>query len=329
MTLPRRSRSAELDPAPDWKRCDLHLHTSFSGWRSLRALEAQDCYVSPRDAFDMARARGMDFVCFSDHDTIDGALDFLARHPEEEARVIVAEEVETRFPGSREWVHVNVFDVDESLHADLVRLRGDCFELVAELNRRGTFFALNHPFQSFRSIRAARCLLPELFPRFPAIEVVNGTSPRTHRPLLQALLSSPGLDRAVWVGGSDAHTLRRIAGAYTAAPGSNKRDFLDNVREGVSAIGGEESGMAALIGDVYTIVGTYYAQRHRSVLPPSIRGARSLALALALLPASLVGLPALLTLLHALRQEWIAGGFVGDPAPRAFDLAPVDAEGGR
>ena len=51
-------------------RADLHMHTCFSGWRSLRVVGAQDCYVTPKDAYDTARDRGMDFVCFSDHDTI-------------------------------------------------------------------------------------------------------------------------------------------------------------------------------------------------------------------------------------------------------------------
>jgi predicted metal-dependent phosphoesterase TrpH len=315
-------------PVVHYRRCDLHMHTSFSGWRSLRALEAQDCYVGPREAFDTARRRGMDFVCFSDHDTIQGAVDFLARHPEEEPRVIVAEEVEARFPDSRAWVHVNVFDVDEPLHDDLVRLRGDCFELVAELRRRGVLFALNHPFQSFRSLGAARHHLSRLLPLFPAIEVANGTSPRSHRRVLQSLLSAPGLARAVWVGGSDAHTVRRIASVYTAAPGASRREFLENVRRGVSAIGGEAAGTVALIRDVYTIVGTFYARQRRGLWPPRPGRLRSLALAVALLPAVLVGVPAVLTLVQTLRQEWIARGFTGGPALAPCVVSPVDPGGG-
>ena len=35
-----------------WKKSDLHLHTSFSGWRRLHHLiDAQDCYVGPDEAF--------------------------------------------------------------------------------------------------------------------------------------------------------------------------------------------------------------------------------------------------------------------------------------
>lgn len=289
-----------------WKRADLHLHTSFSGWRSLPLLDARDCYVSPDMAFATAVSRGMDFVCFTDHDTIDGALDFLSRHPEEESRVIVAEEVEARFPDSGEWLHLNVFDVDERTHEDLSRLRANCFELIAELSARGTVFALNHPFQSFRSIRAARHHLAAVLPLCPAVEVLNSTSPRSHRGILQALLSSGGRGSTAWVAGSDAHTLSRIASVYTAAQGATKREFLDNVGRGAATIGGQAPGVAALIRDVYLIVGEYYLHLYGKPFPLSRRRLGSLALSAALLPAVLAGLPALLTALQAARQEWIA-----------------------
>ena len=305
---------------PLWKRCDLHMHTRFSGWRSLRALEAQDSYVDPVEAYDTARARGMDFVCFSDHDTIRGALDFLARRPEEEPRVIVAEEVEARFPDGRDWIHVQVFDVDERLHEDLVRLRANGFELIEELRRREVLFALNHPFQSFRSRSAARRRLPDLLGRFPAIELLNSTSPRSHRELLESLLGG-----AVAVGGSDAHTLRRIASACTAAPGADRREYLENVRRGNSKIEGTASGTAALIADVYSIVATYYLRLLASTWrSPRLR--RSHALAGALLPAVLVGVPALLTLAQQARQEWVARSFTADDV-RATESAGAWSQG--
>lgn len=289
-----------------WKRADLHLHTSFSGWRSLRLIDARDCYVSPAAAFETARSRGMDFVCFTDHNTINGALDFLARHPEEESRVIIAEEVETRFPDSHEWLHINVFGMDERIHEDLARARFNCFELIAELRARGLFFALNHPFQSFRSLASARCHLEAVLPQFPAVEVCNSTSPRSVERLLQALLTREGSDSAAWVGGSDAHTLPRIASVYTTAPGASKVEFLENVRRGTCAVRGRPQGLWALVRDVYLVVGEYYARLYGTPLPLSRRRLQNILLSFALLPAVIMGVPALLTVLHAARQEWIA-----------------------
>ncbi|HKQ61867.1 MAG TPA: PHP-associated domain-containing protein, partial [Candidatus Polarisedimenticolaceae bacterium] len=284
----------QASQASPWKRADLHLHTSFSGWRSLRLIDAQDCYVAPDEAFAAARARGMDYVCFTDHNTIDGAHDFLARHPEHEPRVIVGEEIETTFPGSEQWIHLGVLDVDERLHEDLARLRPDCYELIAELERRGRFFVLNHPFQSFRTRRALRRHLAPLLARVPAVEVVNSTSPASHARILPGLLRDVGR-----VGGSDAHTCRRIGAAYTTAPGGTKHEFLDNLKRGTCAIGGGPAGLGSLVRDVYTVIGQYYARlsprRPRSALGGAV-----------LLPAVLGGVPALLTLAQALRQEWVA-----------------------
>jgi predicted metal-dependent phosphoesterase TrpH len=301
------TRSGAEDPPLAWKRADLHLHTSFSGWRSLHLIDPQDCYVAPEVAFRAARARGMDFVCFTDHNTIEGALDFLSRHPEEEPRVIVGEEVEVVFPGTRQWLHVNVYGVDEALHDDLQRLRGNCFELVDHLAARGAFFVLNHPFQSFRSVRAARRDLGLVLSRFPGIEVQNSTSPRGHERILRTLALHAGPGPRALVGGSDAHTLPRIACAYTTAPGATKHEFLDHVRRGGGLPGGRALGTGALIRDVYLVVAEYYRRLYGPDYPLSAgRRLRNVFWSSLLFPGVLLGVPALLPALHAARQEWIA-----------------------
>jgi predicted metal-dependent phosphoesterase TrpH len=291
-----------------WKKSDLHLHTSFSGWRRLHHLiDAQDCYVGPDEAFATARRRGMDYVAFTDHDSIDGALDFLSRHPEEEPRVIVGEEVEVRLAKTGRWVHINVYGVDERIHEDLARLRGDALETIDYLGRSGLPFVLNHPFQSFRSIRAARHHLAILLPLVPAIEVCNSTSPRIQRRVLEGMLDGLSNPVCARIGGSDAHTTRRIAAAYTLAPGATKADFLDSIRRGECEAGGQAQGLGALVRDVYQIVWEYYAQIYGGRLPAGMKRRTGNVLgSIALLPAVILGLPAALTALHVARQVFIA-----------------------
>jgi predicted metal-dependent phosphoesterase TrpH len=289
------------------RKADLHLHTSFSEWRSLHLIDPQDCYVRPEAAFRQALARGMDYVCFTDHNTINGALDFLARHPEQEARVIVGEEVEVYFPGTTQWLHVNVYGVDERLHDDLRRLRANCFEAIQYLTAQRAFFVLNHPFQSFRSIRAARCGLDAVLPLFPAIEVANSASPRSHVQVVRTLLEQGNAAGMAPVGGSDAHTLTRIAAVYTEAPGDTKEDFLANVRLGRSAIGGAPQGLPALVRDIYSIVGSYYRDLYSpGYALPWTRRAKNLFWSGLLAPAVVLGVPLVLPSLHYFRQEWIA-----------------------
>jgi len=289
-----------------WKRADMHVHTSFSGWRQLRLIRARDCYVTPDEAFAAARRRGMDFVCFTDHDTIDGALDFLARHPEAESRLIIGEELEIRLAGQPQWFHLGVYGIDEAIHADLMRLREDGLETICYLRERGILFALNHPFQSLRSATAARRHLGALLPLIPAVETLNSTSPRSHQAVLESLAAGLGTGSPVQIGGSDAHTVRRIAAAYTAAPATSKEEFLGSIRAGTCAVGGETLGLAALMGDVHHIIGRYYGDLYRpGRLHLAARDARNLLGSLVLLPAVVLGLPAALTLLHTVRQVWI------------------------
>jgi predicted metal-dependent phosphoesterase TrpH len=266
--------------------------------------------MTPEAAFATALARGMDFVCFTDHDSIDGAMDFLSLHPEEEPRVIIGEEREVRLPISRQWLHLAVYGLDERDHRILARLHDDAFETIAYLRERGLLFALNHPFQSFRSIAAARRDLARLLPLVPAVEVANSSSPPSHRPAIEAMLD--GFTRGGGVaharlGGSDAHTPRRVAATWTAAPGRTKRDYLDSIRRGDCVAGGEAMGLPALIRDTYRVIAQYYRAVYApSSSPVESRDLRNILGSIGLLPAVLFGVPVTLTSLHVLRQEWIA-----------------------
>jgi hypothetical protein len=57
-------------------RCDLHVHSWYSGRAELPVLErvGRECYSEPLDVYERARRRGMDLVTLTDHDTIEGAL---------------------------------------------------------------------------------------------------------------------------------------------------------------------------------------------------------------------------------------------------------------
>ena len=293
-----------------WCRADLHLHTLHSGWRRLHLIDARDSYLTPEAAFVTARRRGMDFVCFTDHDSIDGAMEFLSRHPEEEERVIVGEEREVRLPGTKQWLHLAVYGLNERDHRALARLSDDAFQAIAYLRERQLLFALNHPFQSFRSIGRARRDLLRLLPLVPAVEVANSSSPRSHRIAIEAMLDSWSSGRSsppARIGGSDAHTTRRIAATFTLAPGPTKEEFLRSIARGECVPGGEAMGLPALMRDVYQVIGEYYRSVHAPhTSPVARRDRRNILGSFGLLPGVLFGVPVSLTSLHVLRQEWIA-----------------------
>ncbi|HYU25958.1 MAG TPA: hypothetical protein VEO74_12185, partial [Thermoanaerobaculia bacterium] len=57
---------------PHLKRADLHCHSRFSVFKYFRRANTRDCYNAPEDVYRIAKARGMAYVCLTDHDSIDG-----------------------------------------------------------------------------------------------------------------------------------------------------------------------------------------------------------------------------------------------------------------
>jgi predicted metal-dependent phosphoesterase TrpH len=64
-------------------RCDLHVHSWYSGRAEVPVLEhvGSECYSDPLDVYEHALARGVDLVTLADHDTIDGALRLVVEGP--------------------------------------------------------------------------------------------------------------------------------------------------------------------------------------------------------------------------------------------------------
>ena len=68
-----------------------------------------------------------------------------------------------------------------------------------------------------------------------------------------------GRGRLAVLGGSDAHTLRRIGLTWTEAAGRTREEFLDSLREGRSQPGGAHGGAGAVARDAYAVIGSYVA----------------------------------------------------------------------
>ena len=81
-------------------RADLHLHSYHSGHAGqLRFLRARDCYSDPDAVYAAAKARGMDLVTITDHDSVDGCLEFLERD-RKSTRLNSSHSLTSRMPSS-------------------------------------------------------------------------------------------------------------------------------------------------------------------------------------------------------------------------------------
>jgi predicted metal-dependent phosphoesterase TrpH len=242
-------------------RADLHVHTCHSRVSgNLSFLGSRDCYSKPADVYRVAKARGMDLVAFTDHDSIGGALELLNDRPDL-ADVIVGEEVSCRLPDGALEVHLAVYGMTEALHRELQPLRGNVFDVVARLREGDAFFALNHLLHFYRGqIPLDRYL--QLLAEVPALEVRNGTMLAAHNALVERIAAgatAPGVGAPPFamVAGSDAHTLRRVGRTWTTAPGRTRDEFLLSVRRGLGLPGGLHGTTTTVAGDAYGVIRRY------------------------------------------------------------------------
>ena len=122
---------------------DLHVHSCHSTCPSQWILQKIGCgesYTPPRKIYDIARARGMNYVTITDHDTISGALE-IAHLPQ----VFISEEISAFFPDDKCEVHVLAWNITEAQHREISRLRHNIFELVPYLMGQGIAHACAHP----------------------------------------------------------------------------------------------------------------------------------------------------------------------------------------
>ncbi len=203
----------------------------------------------------------MDFVTFSDHDTVEGCLRFQDRHPGL-TDFFVSVEVETWFPKTGHRIHVNVFDLTRQQHAVIDRKRRSIFELVDYLRAEDLLYSANHLFQSYRMRQAPEVFFETMLTLFDVFEVKNGSMAYQHNALVEDLMVVAKEKRGnlALVGGSDAHTYPPVASVFTMAPGKTWQEFLASVRRGECLSWGSEMGFTKVLGDVYRSIGKHYRQ---------------------------------------------------------------------
>lgn len=239
-------------------RCDLHVHSVYSGRADLPFLRhvGNECYSEPEEIYNRARERGMDLVTVSDHDTIEGALR-LAHLSD----TFVSEEVSLRLGGGRQ-LHVNVFDITEAQHTALQRRRSDPEAFFAWIAEQGIPAAVNHLFSALTGARALADLYLPLG-RLPLIEALNNAMPPGHNAAAQRV----GRQFAMApIGGSDAHCLAHVARAYTIVPGArDRREFLAGLRAGFTIPAGRAGSYARLTREVTAVFAAGYADAARAL----------------------------------------------------------------
>lgn len=242
-------------------KADLHVHSYHSGYaRHFHWLRARECYSTPDDIYRMAKARGMDLVCITDHDSVDGCKEFLDDHPDADD-FIAGEEISCFVPdapGLR--VHLGALGMTEALHREAQRLRDNVFDTAQYLSQHGVVCVVNHLFMFFRDQMAVESYIRQALAWAPGLETRNGAMLAEHNAFIAELAGS--LRRTgtapVAVGGSDAHLLRYVGTTWTETPGRTRHEFLENLAKGRTEVGGAHGGRQRLLVEIYGSIANHW-----------------------------------------------------------------------
>lgn len=145
------------------------------------------------------RAAGLDAVCATDHNTIEGALRL--QEVATGFRVIVGEEIR-----SRDGELIGLF-LDRVIPADL-----SAEETISRIKDQGGLVVVPHPFSPTRPNPLLHLVLDRLWPTIDALEVLNG---RREFPADNAKAATYARERGIpGTAGSDAHRASEIGRAF-------------------------------------------------------------------------------------------------------------------
>lgn len=291
-----RSRDGATPLLRDPVKIDTHVHTHYSGYTSLAPLSRlmRESYNTPAGVYARAKARGMDLVAITDHDTIAGALTLADR-----ADVIVGCEVTARFAdGVR--VHLNVLDISEAQFREIDRARHAIHELMPYLRAQRIFVSLNHVASRVNGqVTAAH--LAWLLPWVDGVEVRNGSRLAVQN---QAALALAGATRKVHCAGSDAHTARGIGLTWLEAPAATCRaSFMQELRAGRVQVGGQHGHYFTMASDIIRFAANFYQERLHLLLRHPLDWRKHLVCAGAIVGAPLVFVPLVLAHGHFRAEE--------------------------
>ncbi len=152
-------------------KVDLHLHSYASNetdYYTAQTFKIPESYSNPIKTYWKLKKKGMALVTLTDHNTIDGVLEMLAKGL---PGVFISSEITTTFPEDGCNVHVTVLNMTEAQFQEMMRLRRNIYDMVTYV-RQEMVTASQDPKKSARvlynasshehpksSLRKRRCIV--------------------------------------------------------------------------------------------------------------------------------------------------------------------------
>lgn len=214
---------AEVFRSHGWQAADLHVHTLFSP----DVFPARSLH--PARLYQKARESGMDFVTFTDHDSMAAYESMMSA--DRMVRGVEIKILDAKNVGHT--IHINVYELDNDQFRDLeeIAAAGKLHDFLDYLHRERLPFIYNHPLWFEPGERPNLSVIPELIKLFPVIEYNMHRLQRKNEIVMElAKRYKKGL-----VATTDTHS-GMIGQAFTLSRGKNFREFYSNICQGKSYI---------------------------------------------------------------------------------------------
>ncbi|HWQ48834.1 MAG TPA: PHP domain-containing protein [Methanosarcina sp.] len=236
-----------------WKRADLHVHTTCS----FDVLPVKDLH--PQSLYEKALKMGMDYVTFTDHDTIE-AYEILGWSRERLVPGVEISVYDPEFAGHS--LHINIFELDREEFFELMEIaeiEHDLRSFIKYLRRNKLPFIYNHPFWFEFHSEPNPSSVPRLAKLFPVLEY-NMHELKQKNALTIALAENFGKGIAAT---TDTHT-GSLGKVYTLARGDNFKEFFRNIEKGKSYIVPEDLTRELLIDEMNTWINLIFEKSQKS-----------------------------------------------------------------
>lgn len=233
------------------KAADLHVHTYYS----------EDVLPSPSNdplrLYEEARRKGLGFISFTDHETMD-AYDRIGWEREGLVPGVELSLLDRRNVGHT--IHVNVYMLNRGQFRTLRELasqKRDLETFLAFLCSERLPHTYNHPFWFERGEKPNFEAVLEVAKLFPVLEYNRGRT----RSLNRLALALAGHYKKGIVACSDSHTGRTLGSVRTYAEGETFGEYFENVRAGNSWILAQDMTIRGLVEEVNEWIRQFFARQ--------------------------------------------------------------------
>ena len=219
-------------------RADTHVHTKYSGLARIAFLRFPESVSEPRDVVKKAKSIGLNTVCITDHNTIQGALlaqSFAKNY--DGINVVIGEEIST-IDGEVIGLYLNE-EVPKGLSAA---------ETIEIIKAQGALTVAPHPFSMH--VPALGLKVDKL--SIDALEVVNAGHVDGYSNDKAWQHAQSG--KWALAGGSDSHSLNTIGCAYTQFEGSSEEDFRRAILSKTTKAFGDRMPMNRVIQWSFSVI---------------------------------------------------------------------------